>query len=301
MRFKRWIKWTALAAGGVAVLGASALALGSVVGEQKLQRRVNVTVAALPYVTEPAAVERGRYLFMSRGCTDCHGANGGGREFINDGQGMRVIGPNITTGPGGVVAGYRPEDWVRIIRHGVKPDGRPALIMPSEDYNRFTDADVQALVAFLRQMPPVPGQGAVLELPLPVKTLYAAGLIKDAAEKIDHRLPPAQPVPEGVSVAHGAYVANMCMGCHGAQLAGGPIPGSPPDWPPAANLTGVSDGAMAGYRSAQAFAAMMRTGRRPDGTAVSEVMPFMSLREMNDVDLQALYAYLQSLPAVKTP
>jgi cytochrome c553 len=127
--------------------------------------------------------------------------------------------------------------------------------------------------------------------------LYAAGVVKDAAEKIDHRLPPAQPVPEGVSVEHGAYVANMCMGCHGAQLAGGPVPGSPPDWPAAANLTG----GLAGYPSADDFVAMMRTGQRPDGTAVSAVMPFSSLREMSDVDLRALYVYLQSLPPVNTP
>ena len=36
---------------------------------------------------------------------------------------MRIAGPNISPGPGTVVAGYRPEDWVRAIRHGVEPDG----------------------------------------------------------------------------------------------------------------------------------------------------------------------------------
>lgn len=301
LRLKQWVKWAVLATGSVAVLGASALALGSVVGDQKAQRQVRVAVDPLPYVNDPAAVERGRYLYMSRGCTDCHGATGGGREFINDGKGLRLAGPNITSGAGGVVADYRPVDWVRTIRHGVKPDGRPAMIMPSEDYNRLTDADLQALVAYLRQMPPVAGGAAVIELPLPVKAAYAAGLLKDAAEKIDHALPPAQPVPEGVTVEHGAYVANMCIGCHGASLAGGRIPGAPPDWPAAANLTGTPDGAMATYRSAQAFAEMMRTGRRPDGSNVSPVMPFDSLKELSEVDMQALHAYLNSLPPVPTP
>lgn len=300
-RLRHWVKWAVLATGSVAVLGASALALGSVVGDQKAQRQVRVAVDPLPYVNDTAAVERGRYLYMSRGCTDCHGASGAGREFINDGKGLRVAGPNITTGPGGVVGDYRPVDWVRTIRHGVKPDGRPALIMPSEDYNRLTDADLQALVAYLRQMPPVAGNAAVVELPPPVKVAYAAGLLKDAAEKIDHALPPARPVPEGVTVEHGAYVASMCIGCHGASLAGGRIPGAPPDWPAAANLTGTPDGAMATYRSAQAFAEMMRTGRRPDGSSVSPVMPFGSLKELSEVDMQALHAYLSSLPPVPTP
>ena len=51
---------------------------------------------------------------------------------------------DIGQGPGSVTAAYRVEDWVRAVRHGVKPDGRPIRIMPSEDYNRMTDADLGA-------------------------------------------------------------------------------------------------------------------------------------------------------------
>ena len=57
--------------------------------------------------------------------------------------------PNISPGPGSVVAKYTPADWERSLRHGVKPDGRPLMIMPSEDYNRLTDADLGALVAYV--------------------------------------------------------------------------------------------------------------------------------------------------------
>jgi hypothetical protein len=41
---------------------------------------------------------------------------------------------------------------------------------------------------------------------------------------------------------------------------------------------------------------MLRSGKRPDGTPIT-VMPFESLRALNDVDAQALYAYLQTVPA----
>src|SRR5690606_20246889 len=123
----------------------------------------------------------GRYLYASRGCADCHGANGTGKLFLDDENGLRIAGPNITAGPGGVVAGYLPEDWTRSIRHGVNPTGRPLMIMPSEDYNRLTDDDLASLVAFVRALPPAPGKGVVLELPLPVKALYGLGFIKDAA------------------------------------------------------------------------------------------------------------------------
>ena len=44
----------------------------------------------------------------------------------------------------------------------------------------------------------------------------------------------------------------------------------------------------------------LRSGRRPEGSVISPVMPFASLRRMNDTDLRALYAYLQSVPARAT-
>ena len=40
-------------------------------------------------------------------------------------------------------------------------------------------------------------------------------------------------------------------------------------------------------------------GKRPDGAAVSKVMPFMTLRNINDTDLNAMYAYLKSMPPKK--
>ena len=40
---------------------------------------------------------------------------------------------------------------------------------------------------------------------------------------------------------------------------------------------------------------MLETGKRPDGSAVSKVMPFESLREMSEVDVRALYLHLSTL------
>jgi hypothetical protein len=130
-----------------------------------------------------------------------------------------------------------------------------------------------------------------------VRLLYAAGYVKDSAEKIDHGLPPAQAPAEGDVLAQGAYVAEGCKGCHNASLSGGAIPGAPPDWPAAANLTPGSGGVLARYSDAERFAAMFRTGNRPDGTPVSTVMPFQTLREMSDADIHALYVFLKTLPA----
>lgn len=291
---KRWMKWTSGIAGGVVVLVAGVAALGYQMAERKMARKIDVQVKPVSYTTEASAIQRGKYLFESRGCAECHGANGGGREFVNDGKGVRLVGANIS--PAGVTASYKPEDWVRTIRHGVKPNGQAVMIMPSEDYNRLTDADLQSLISYVRSLPPAQGGPAVIELPVPVRVLYGFGAIKDAAEKIDHSLPPAQPVAEGIDARHGAYVANMCIGCHGEHLSGGKIPGGPPDWPPAANITPGEGSAMSRYPGAPQFIAMLRSGKRPDGSPI-KVMPFESLAKLSDVDAMAVYEFLKTVPA----
>jgi mono/diheme cytochrome c family protein len=270
--------------------------VGKALGERKMARNIALQVAPLSVAPAPGRIEHGRYLYNTRGCAECHGASGAGKLFVKDG-GMYVVAPNITAGANGVTARYTTIDWIRTVRHGVKPNGNPVIFMPSEDYSRMTDEDMADLVAFLEQMPPVSGQKAVIDVPAPFKALYAFGVIKDASEKIDHHLPPPRPVEAGVTPEHGAYVAGACIGCHGASLSGGRIAGGPPTWPAAANLTPGKGSAMVRYPTPEAFEAMLRSGRRPDGSMVSPVMPFASLRQMNDTDLRALYAYLKSVPA----
>jgi mono/diheme cytochrome c family protein len=272
-----------------------AIGVGAAVwnGERKRARVVELPALKTPALVDDAAArERGAYLYASRGCVDCHGADGAGRVFVDSGA-LRLKGPAIHSGAGSVAQNYKAEDWDRLLRHGVKPDGTPAMIMPSEDYNRFTDADFVALVAYARALRPAGGGAAEIVLPLPVRALYGAGVIQDAAAKIDHSLPPQTPVAEGINVEHGQYVANMCKGCHGPELAGGKIPGGPPDWPPAAKLTKGEGNAMDRYPSADALAAMFRGGKRADGSVV-RVMPFESLSKMSDTDLRALHLYLKS-------
>ncbi len=293
---KTWKKWLVTILGSLALLAALSAAMAYLLSERKLQRTVAVTVAPIPVSQDPARIAHGRYLYNTRGCAECHGDSGAGRTVV-DGDGMLVVAPNITGGANSATRAYGVADWVRTIRHGVKPNGKPVLIMPSEDYARLTDEDAGALIGYLRQMAPVAGERARIELPLPVKAMYAAGGIKDAAEKIDHGLPPPPAQPAAVTAAHGAYVAQACIGCHGAHLSGGPIPGAPPAWPAAANLTPGNGSAMARYRLADRFVTMLRTGKRPDGSAISPVMPFGSFSQMNDVDAQALHTYLLTLPA----
>ncbi len=279
-----------------ALAGIAAAAFSAAVwmGERKLHRAVEVRVVPVPFVRDAASLKQGKYLFESRGCAHCHGPEGQGAVVIDDPNGLYVRAPDIS--PGGSGSRYTEADWVRAVRHGIAPEGRALLIMPSEDYNRMSDPDLAALVAYARSLPRGAGQPAEVRLPLFAKALYGAGKILDAAEKIDHRLPPAQPVAVGATLEHGAYVAQMCVGCHGSAYSGGSIPGAPPDWPSASNLTPGEGSVLPRYDTVEKFAAMMRTGKRPDGTDVSPVMPFPALKSLADVDLEALHAFLGTLP-----
>ncbi|MBL0727277.1 c-type cytochrome [Piscinibacter sp. HJYY11] len=293
---KKPLKMTLGTLGAVAACVAVAAAGLLLNSQRKLDRVVAVAVAPVPYVTDAQALESGKYLYMTR-CIECHGRDGDGAVFINEPNGLYLAGSNLTTGRGSAVASYSETDWVRTIRHGVKPSGRPVFIMPSEDFNRLSDRDLASLVAYVRSLPAKDGNGAIIRLPLIVRLIHGAGVMKDSAEKIDHSLPPSQPIPVGITTEHGRYVAQACVGCHGVELKGGSIAGAPPHWPPAAQLTGPGS-VIARYATAEQFKTLLRTGARPDGTKTNEAMP--TNQHLNDVDLEAIYLYFKSTQAAAT-
>src|SRR5258708_36843947 len=114
----RALKIAALAITAAALLAGIAFAGTLWLGERKLARVVDVRVVPVPYAKDAAGVRHGKYLFESRGCSECHGADGRGIVFIDNSQGMRVKSPNITRGPGGGVAAYGEGDWVGRIPPG---------------------------------------------------------------------------------------------------------------------------------------------------------------------------------------
>jgi mono/diheme cytochrome c family protein len=288
------MRTSALALGALVAIGAALVAAGLLLAERRAAREIDIAVRPIAVPTDDAARARGSYLYASRGCADCHGADGAGRTFVKSGDSLLLAGPDITRSVNSPTLIYQPQDWVRAVRHGVKPDGRPLRVMPSEDYNRLTDADLGAIIAHVQSLPPGRGDQAVIRLPLPARVLYGFGRIPDAAEKIDHTLPPSQPVAEGVTLEHGRYVAQMCKGCHGPTLEGGRIAGGPPDWPAAARLAGGPGNAMARYAEAGAFLAMLKSGKSPEGRALA-AMPFEALSQMSETDARALHLYLASL------
>jgi mono/diheme cytochrome c family protein len=293
---KRPIKIALVSVAGLVVLVVAAAGVVSQLADRKLHRIVELPPLQVTLPTAEGQLEHGEYLFKTRGCMDCHGADGAGQVVIDDKDtGFFVRAPNITSGGASPTRTYTDTDWVRTVRHGVKPSGQPLVVMPSEDYARMADSDVAAIVAYVRSLPPVEGGAAeIREFPLPIKAAYLFGAIQDSAEKIDHTAQPVASVPEDV-LARGQYIAQGCTGCHGSHFSGGKIPGTPPSWPEAANLTSAPDSAMSRYKTEEQFKALLRTGKRPDGSAVSTVMPFKALAYMSDAEVDALFTFLKTL------
>lgn len=64
------------------------------------------------------------------------------------------------------------------------------------------------------------------------------------------------------------------------------------------NLTPDKETGLGDWTDEQIIAAL-RTGKRPDGRMLSEVMPYPSFAHLTDQDTAAIVAFLRSLPPVK--
>jgi mono/diheme cytochrome c family protein len=282
----------------IVVLLVVALAALYGITERRFSRRFAIDPQPLdvPPPTDTIAVANGRRLAVSRGCMECHGAEGRGRVFIDEMPIMRAVPGNIT--PGGPTAEYTNDDWARAVRHGVRPDGSALLFMPSADYRYLDDADLGAIVAYLRSRPPSSNDPGKTRIGPMGRLLYLAGKLPLVqAELLDHDAPAPAAPPVGRTPEYGEYLAHMCVGCHGPSYSGGLIPGAPPAWPPARNITPDARTGIGAMTEAQ-FVAVMRTGRRANGAQIDPThMPWRQLALMTDDELVALYTYLRTVPA----
>jgi mono/diheme cytochrome c family protein len=245
--------------------------------------------------TRAAVLDRGRHLAESLGgCLMCHGSNlGGGRVEPMGPLGTIVI-PNITTGRDGRGNLYSDAELGRLIKHGIRRDGTSVRLMPATDWAWWPEEDVVALIRWIRAQPPVDGDPGRVELKTMAKVLDRIDSIPiDVARRIDHSATTTAPKPSP-DAKYGAFVGTSCRGCHGVGLSGGPIPGAPPSLPVPLNLTPHETG-LKGW-TFDDFQKVIRDGKRRDGRPLDAFMPTSSLRNLNDTEMRALWAYLESVP-----
>jgi mono/diheme cytochrome c family protein len=281
---------------GLALLGGGGFVWSQVRAFDASTARVyDVPLPQITRSTDPAVLARGKHLAESLGaCVTCHGENlGGGRVEPMGPMGTIVI-PNITTGRDGRGNLYSDAELARLVKHGLRRDGTTVRLMPAQDWAWWPDEDVVAVVSWVRAQPPVDGDPGVVELRAMAKVLDRVDSIPiDVARRIDHARVPTPP-PPAPDAAYGAFVATSCRGCHGEHLSGGPIPGAPPGLPPPLNLTPDATG-LGGW-SYDDFMTVVREGKRRNGAPLNPFMPVDSIRNMNETETRALWAYLGSVP-----
>ncbi len=242
------------------------------------------------------AQARGRHLVEARyACIECHGDDFSGGVMIDDPAIGTLLGPNLTGGDGSRVADWSPAQWDQAVRHGILPGGR-ASAMPAEDYQRMSDQELSDIIAYIRTFEAVDNQVPAPSFGPLGTVLFAMGEIPLSAGKVDHEAAHPELPPEVAdTVEFGEHLAGICTGCHRATFEGGPVPGGPPDWLPARNITPHEEGL--GAWDYDDFVVAMREMKRPDGTALGMPMTLMEryTAKMTDTELRALWTYIQSV------
>lgn len=182
-------------------------------------------------------------------------------------------------------------EWERAIRHGVRRDGTGLIVMPSEVFHAIADDEMAAMIAYLKQLPPVDREVPRAQLRIIGRMLMGTGHLQTTAA-LTSRTPHVATVDTTPGLGYGRYVVakSGCAGCHGTSFAGGKSPD--PNSPPASNLTPTGIGA---YTEAD-FIHTLRTGVRPNGVALKEAMPWKYYGRMSDEALRSIYLFLKALP-----
>jgi mono/diheme cytochrome c family protein len=168
-----------------------------------------VAFKPLPYPTAPIVapdpadkVASGRYLVQGRAiCFPCHSADFakldefvpersagylGGGNALADMNGRIVKTANITPDPETGIGKWSADDFVRLLRFGVRPD-LSVIVYPMLPYPELSDGEARAIYAYLRTVPP----------------------IKNAVPRT------AAIMPTAADAGRAAFYRYGCNGCHG--------------------------------------------------------------------------------------
>lgn len=300
LRLKRsqqaWIKWPGMLLSGLLGLMLLATSALAAMGLYKLNYPpYQYTLADVQVAGTSEQMVRGEQLAYL--CIDCHSSTG---ELPLDGSKDNLVTKEIPIGilyatnltPGGGLVDWTDGEIIRAIREGVDKNGRPLIGMTSEPFSHLSDADVQALIAYLRSQSAVDRGLPERDLNILGALLVGANLAPTAAQ------PPITGeiiAPSANTVEYGQYLVytSGCRDCHGLELTGPPNP-FVPNGP---NLTT----AMPNWMEEQ-FMTFLRTGVNNYGRSVDpKQMPWTSYsRALSDADLRVMYTYLSELPMVVT-
>jgi mono/diheme cytochrome c family protein len=259
-------------------------------------------------VAAQTPVERGNYLVNTvLTCGNCHTPKGppqavAGKDFSGglswDEPPFKVTAPNITQDKATGIGNYTDAQLKTVLRKGIKSNGVPvAMVMPSGFYEIMTERDLNAVIAYLKTVKPVGNK-----VPDPV-----------------YKMPQGHPIPPGGDkpftdammsdkVKKGFYLATVahCMECHtpfgqrgrdfeGKYGAGGAEFPGPWGVSHSRNITSSKTKGIGAWTDAEIKRAITQ-GVSKVGSKLKPPMGFEYYAKMTDADLDAVIAYLRTVP-----
>ena len=296
---KKVFKWIGIVLGsllGLLVVIASVLYF---MGNARLNKTYDFPPSNITIPTDAASIEYGKHRAESL-CEGCHGKDLSGIEqWFNAGPLGTIDSANLTSGEGGFgLEAKSDEDFVRAIRHGIDPEGKPLFMPAVVSTSNLSDQDLGSIIAYVRSVPSVDHKTNGQNFTPLAKIMLAAGMLgKLPVESVSHDEQVTAP-ERGVSVAYGGYLVNTndCRICHGPNLNGGSFP-DPTKTKISPNLT---PGGEVAFWSEDEFNNTIRTGVTPGGHELDpSFMPWDVYKLMTDDELKAIFMYLQSVPKLE--
>jgi mono/diheme cytochrome c family protein len=265
---------------------------------------------------DPEVIARGEHLVWGPAhCAGCHGEVDKLEDYEANSQRIPLTGgfvmpippgtirvPNITQDEETGIGKMTDQEIARSLRHGVKRDGR--MLFPIMPFANLSDDDLTAIISYLRTIEPVSHEVEPTELTLLGKILFS--FVLDPAG-------PTEDVPKSVEAAptaeYGRYLAHNvanCNGCHtNRDLATGEFIGEPfggglqlehrGKTYTIPNITPGGEGSKTKGWDEAGFIARIRTG---EPSAPGSPMPWAPFSQLDDVELKAIWAYLQTVTPV---
>lgn len=307
---KKILKWGGIVFGGIIVAFVATV--------YALQfKSYNAPYPKITASSDSTVIARGRHIvYGAAHCNYCHVSKTdfpkslkgelaelkGGNEFILPLGTIRT--PNLTSDKETGIGNISDGEIARILRYGVYPDGKAVFdFMP---FHNMSDEDLTAVISYLRTLPPVKHQVVNREMNFLGKAVMAF-LIKPVG-------PVGEP-PKDVKIdstsAYGKYIANSvanCVGCHtnrnmmtgeaiGPPFAGGlemDTEEDPNIIITTPNITPDPEtGRMVSWTE-DIFIHRFRQGPQVPGSH----MPWGAFKNMSDLELKAIYRYLQTVEPV---
>ncbi len=280
-------------------------------------------------------IARGQYIAHTVAvCVDCHSPRGPDGAFdearhlsgvdcfvdaIPEDEDLGCLNTaNLTNHPTGL-ANRSDAEIKKMFLEGVRPDGTALHpFMPYFVFGNMSEADADAVVAYLRSLPGVDHQVAPSQVPFTPPAAPAPKV--DLASEVPM---PVEGYPEMEAAMRGRYLAanvGICLECHTPETAPGTA--EPRDWsrsfqggrafpaaafglpsPPfpeviySANLTPHENGL--GERTVEQLVEAIKNGVDPEGNGVCPPMPAGPMGEFKnlaDGDLVDLAHFIKSLP-----